>query len=215
MNQSELNTFVNPFSTKFWTPGTIPFQFSEESKEDDETKWDINVLIEQKINYGSIMQIVGSHGSGKSTLLRTLLQHLEQQHFVIRLEELNDRRHKLLPDFLPVGHDRKMFYMIDGYEQLSFWERFRLRFQKWDLTGGLLLTTHKPVFGIPILYRTTPQFELFIKLVRELTKTYSATYSHSFGTTELYEIYHRAGGNFRTAFFELYDIVQTAQNRQS
>ncbi|MDR2438969.1 MAG: ATP-binding cassette domain-containing protein [Planctomycetaceae bacterium] len=210
MNQSEINTFVNPFSTKFWTPGTIPFQFCEK---ENEKEWDINVLIEQKIKYGSIMQIVGSHGSGKSTLLRTLLQHFKQQHFVIRLEVLNDCQHKLPPDFLPIEHNRRMFYMIDGYKQLSLLERIGLRFQNWSLTGGLLLTTHKPILGIPILYRTIPQFELFVQLVQELTKTYSATYSHSFGTTELYEIYHRAGGNFRTAFFELYDKVQITQDQ--
>jgi ABC-type dipeptide/oligopeptide/nickel transport system ATPase component len=210
MNQSEADTFVNPFSTKFWTPGIIPYQFYEK---ENEKEWDINILIEQKIKYGSIMQVVGSHGSGKSTLLRTLLRHLEQHDFVIRLEVLNDRRHKLLPDFLPIRHDKKMFYMIDGYEQLPFWERIRLRFQNWSLTGGLLLTAHKPVLGIRILHQTTPRFELFVKLVQELTKTYSATYSHNFGTTELREIYQRAGGNFRTAFFELYDLVQMVREK--
>jgi ABC-type dipeptide/oligopeptide/nickel transport system ATPase component len=209
MNESDINIFINinPFSTKFWTPGTIPYQFSEK-------EWDVSVLIEQKINYGSVMQIVGSHGSGKSTLLRTLLQHLEQRHFITRLEVLNDCQCKLPPDFLPIRHDQRMFYMIDGYEQLSFWEQIRLRFQNWGLTGGLLLTTHKPALGIRVLYRTTSRFELFVKLVQELTKTYSETHSLLFETSVLREIYHRADGNFRTAFFELYDMVQEKENQE-
>jgi hypothetical protein len=235
MNESEINTFgntfgntlgntfantlANPFSTKFWTQGTLPYQFVEKDL-------DIRILTEQKIKYGSVMQIVGSHGSGKSTLLQTLLRHLEQQHFLIRLEVLNDRRSQLPPDFLPIRHDQRIFYMIDGYEQLSFWEQIRLRFQNWRLTGGLLLTTHKPVLGIRVLYRTTSRFELFVKLVQELTKVYSATNSatnpatnsatHSliFETTVLREVYCRSGGNFRTAFFELYDMVQEKEDQE-
>jgi ABC-type dipeptide/oligopeptide/nickel transport system ATPase component len=204
-------TFVNPFSTKFWTPGTIPYWF------DEKEELDINTLIGQKFESGLVMQIAGSHGSGKSTLLRTIMQYLEQQHFAIRFEVLNNRQRKLSPDFLPIRHDKKVFYMVDGYEQLSLWERFRLRFQNWSLTGGLLLTTHKPVLGIRVLYKTTPKFELFVKLVQELTKTSPATYSDSFsfGTTELREIYQRADGNFRTAFFELYDIVQEKESQNS
>jgi energy-coupling factor transporter ATP-binding protein EcfA2 len=212
MNESEVNIWVNPFSTRFWIPGTIPYLF------DEQEKLDVHTLIREKFESGLVMQIVGSHGSGKSTLLRTITRYLEQQHFTIRLEVLNDHRRKLSPDFLPIRHDKRMFYMIDGYEQLSFWERFRLRFQHWSLTGGLLLTTHKPVLGIRVLYKTTPQFELFVKLVQKLTKTFSASSSDSFsgsfsfGTTELREIYQRADGNFRTAFFELYDIVQEKES---
>jgi ABC-type dipeptide/oligopeptide/nickel transport system ATPase component len=208
MNESDVNTststFTNPFSTKFWTPGTIPYLF------DEKEELDINTLIEQKFELGLVMQIVGSHGSGKSTLLRAIMRHLEQQHFTIRFEVLNDRQHALSPDFLPIQHDKRMFYVVDGYEQLSLWEQFQLRFQHWSLTGGLLLTTHKLVLGVRVLYKTTSRFELFVKLVQELMKTSPAIYSDSFsfGTTELREIYQRAGGNFRTAFFELYDIVQ-------
>ncbi|MDR2621709.1 MAG: ATP-binding cassette domain-containing protein [Dysgonamonadaceae bacterium] len=208
MNESDVKTSTftvsNPFSTKFWSPGAIPYLF------DEQEKWDINTLIGEKFELGLVMQIVGSHGSGKSTLLRTIMRSLEQQHFTIRFEVLNDRQRKLSSDFLPIRHEKRMFYMIDGYEQLSLWEQFRLRFQHWSLTGGLLLTTHKPVLGIRVLYKTTPRFELFVKLVQELTKTSPAIYSDLFslGTTELREIYQRAGGNFRTAFFELYDIVQ-------
>jgi ABC-type dipeptide/oligopeptide/nickel transport system ATPase component len=204
-------TSVNPFSTKFWTPGTIPYQF------DEQEELDIHTLIGQKFEQGLVMQIVGSHGSGKSTLLRTIMRYLEQQHFTIRFEVLNDRQRKLSPNFLPIRHDKKIFYMIDGYEQLSLWEQFRLRFQNWSLTGGLLLTTHKPVLGIRVLYKTTSRFELFVKLVQELTKTSPATYSDSssFRITELREIYQRANGNFRTAFFELYDIVQEKESETS
>lgn len=215
MNEPEIDTFVNPFSTKFWTPGTIPYQFyNEKYRDDNEKELDVNILIGQKIEFGTIMQIVGSHGSGKSTLLRTLLPFLEQQHFTVQLEVLNDRQHQLSPNFLPIRQNKRMFYMIDGYEQLSFLEQIRLRFQNWGATGGLLLTTHKPIFGIRVLYRTPPQFEIFVKLVQELTKTYSAIHSFTFETTVLREIYHRANGNFRTAFFELYDIVQENEEQE-
>ncbi|MDR2117240.1 MAG: ATP-binding cassette domain-containing protein [Planctomycetaceae bacterium] len=212
MIQLENDTFINPFSTRFWTPGAIPYQFWEKG---DVTENGIDILIEQKIKYGSIMQIVGSHGSGKSTLLRTLSGRLERRHFEICVAVLNDRRGGLLPDFLPIRRDRRIFYMIDGFERLSFLGRSYLLFQNWSLTGGLLLTVHKPILGIRVLHRTTPRLELFIKLVRELTKTYSVTYSHSFEATELREIYDHSGGNFRTAFFELYDRVQTFQAKRN
>jgi len=60
------------------------------------------------------------------------------------------------------------------------------------------LTTHRPVWFIPILYRTTPQFSVFVQIVRQMV-------SESPEEPVLRAVYERSGGNFRTAFFGLYD----------
>ncbi|MDR3233002.1 MAG: hypothetical protein LBT46_04965 [Planctomycetaceae bacterium] len=86
---------------------------------------------------------------------------------------------------------------LDGFEQLPFYRRFGYRLG-WI---RCVLCVHRPLWGIPVLYRTVPDFTVFRQLVSEL-------YPQSrFDAETLRRVFSGSGGNFRTAFFELYDIL--------
>lgn len=173
----------NPFSTKFWASGTIPFLFSKRSE-------NIETLLE-KMRQHPICQIVGPHGSGKSTLLLCLLKRYGENGELVRYLFFNEQnRH--LPDDLT--YRKNQVLLIDGFEQLPFKDRLGLLCR----SRRLVLTVHYPVWFVPVLYRTQPQFSMFVQIVQQIAP----------GLLEesvLRTVYERSGGNFRNAFFELYD----------
>jgi 7-cyano-7-deazaguanine synthase len=177
----------NPFSTKFWASGTIPFLFSQRSENFD-------TLLE-KMRHHPICQIVGPHGSGKSTLLLELLKRYEKNKDGITKDNVrylffNDQQRHVPGDLT----FRDSFFFVDGFEQLPITDQLRFLFR----SKRLILTAHRPVWFVPVLYRTQPQFSVFVEIVRQLA-------TDSPEESVLRTVYERSGGNFRNAFFELYD----------
>ena len=175
---------VNPFSTKFWASGTIPFHFLEQGES-------IHTLLE-KTERNHVWQIVGPHGSGKSTLLSELGKRYESSGKNVRYLSFNDQ-HRRLPRDITFQADQTLF--IDGFEQLQPIHRVWLQF--W--AKRLIVTVHRPIWFVSILYRTNPQFSIFVQIVRQITPTPPEE-------SVLRTIYERSSGNFRNAFFELYDM---------
>jgi len=174
---------TNPFSTKFWSAGVLPFQFSEPGETMD-------ALFEQSRRY-PICQIVGPHGSGKSTLLLGLLKRYEDNGEPVRFLYFNDQQRRMPND---ISFKEEQFFFVDGMEQLPMRERFRFLFR----AKHLILTMHRPLWFVPVLYRTKPQFSVFVLIVRQLLPD-------SPHESVLRAVYDRSGDNFRNAFFELYD----------
>jgi len=173
----------NPFSTKFWTPGAIPFRFAEANESCER-------LVTAFERHGS-GQIVGPHGSGKSTLIESLKTIFQRNGYDIHHVTLNDRNRRLPKDFFDSLPGVRI---VDGFEQLPFWNRWRLLRRTPE---RLLIVTHRPVGRLPILYRTIPRFDIFMELVRRLGGNDT--------DVELYRLFETSGGNFRNAFLELYD----------
>src|SRR5581483_6754178 len=99
-------------------------------------------------------EIVGPHGSGKSTLLAALVPAIEAAGRRVLQFTLHDGQRQLPPELLELPADATpTLVMIDGYEQLSRWSRWRLnrfiRRRGW----GLLVTSHATA-GLPTLFRT-------------------------------------------------------------
>ena len=174
---------TNPFSTKFWASGTIPYHFSEHGET-------IDALLAQARQY-RYCQIVGPHGSGKSTLLLCLLKQYEKQGENARYLCFNDQQRRLPSD---ITFPDNQILLVDGFEQLPLLDRLKLRFR----ARRLILTVHDPVWFVPILYRTEPHFSVFVQLVRRMAAELPEE-------PTLRTVYDRANGNFRNAFFELYD----------
>ncbi|MDR0328174.1 MAG: ATP-binding protein [Planctomycetaceae bacterium] len=181
----------NPFSTKFWSPGVIPFQFTQPGETMD--------TLLQKSQLHSICQIVGPHGSGKSTLLLGLLNRWKENGENVRYLSFNDQ-HRCLPRDLTFQEDQILF--ADGTEWLPFGDSFRLLAR----SERLIFITHRPIWFIPILYRTKPQFSVFIQLVRQMRPNMP-------DESVLQTVFDRSGGNFRNAFFELYDLWEKESER--
>ena len=182
---------MNPFSTKFWSSGIIPFHFSEPGE-------NIDALLAKVQKYPTC-QIVGPHGSGKSTLLLNLLKQYEKNGNNVRHLFFNDQ-HQRIPGDVTFSESQTLF--VDGFEQLSFKDRFRLLIR----SERLIFTAHSPVWFVPILYRTTPQFSVFVQIVRQMSSDVPEE-------PTLRVVYDHSCGNFRTAFFELYDMWEERRKR--
>ena len=173
----------NPFSTKFWT--SIPFQFSEDSES-------METLLE-KTRRHPVCQIVGPHGSGKSTLLLELRKQYEASGENVRYLFFNDQQ-----QHFPEGITEDLTLFVDGFEQLRFRDQCRLLCR----SKRLMMTRHRPLWFVPILYRTKPQFSIFVQIVRQMVPNPPEE-------SVLREMFERSGGNFRSAFFELYDCWES------
>jgi len=93
--------------------------------------------------------------------------------------------------------------MVDGYEQLSRWSRWRLKRLCRRRGCGLLVTAHASV-GLPQLYRTTPTRHLAETIVGRLM----AGRTPPFSVAEVTECFVRHGGNLREVLFDLYDLYE-------
>jgi hypothetical protein len=183
----------NPFSTRYVRPGVIPFQYAA-----GENVGTLLRRLEGSKNWG---EIVGGHGSGKSTLLAELLPALRRGGQRPALIELHDGQSYLgvhLSRFTE-RHQATMI-VVDGYEQLGFLARLKLKWFCRRRGLGLVVTTHAPA-GFPSLYRMAPSPELTVRLVEHLL----GKEKHLFATQEIHEVFHKHSGDLREVLFELYD----------
>ena len=184
---------TNPFSTRFTRPGAIPFVFPP----------GINAasLVQRLAALGWWGEIVGPHGSGKSTLLAGLRPELLNAGRTLIDIELHDGQRRLpielssLPDVSP-----SMQFLVDGYEQLGWLARTKLRWFCRRHGCGLLVTSHQSV-GLPPLFRTSVDAELAMTIVRTLLLDHDKPFTADEIAARL-EL-HR--GNLRETLFDLYD----------
>jgi len=175
----------NPFSFRYVT--SLPYFFPPGSPENM-----LTLLAERFEQCGRVAQIVGPHGTGKSTLLEALIGQLRQPVFKIVLRD-RQRRLPNLPDEFSV-------VTIDGYEQLSTFSRWRLWRKRRRDNFGLLITSHQPVFGWPILYETAPNREVYECLFRILLKNKEEINLQTFDS-----LLTKHQGNMRQILLDFYD----------
>lgn len=214
----------NPFSSRFTTPGAIPFHFEKEWIRETRNRLQFSgdSLVEQKIsdtelglrylvqlikNQNGYGQITGPHGTGKSNLLHSLTTLLQEDGWNCFSCVLHDSQRRLEPMFMEtlenstkVGKPR--IVLIDGYEQLSMLERFRIRIFCHIKKFGLTITTHRPVFGLPVIYGT----KCSLTTLRHLVSHLQADKSRFAGL--LPELHRKRDGNVREIFFDLYDLYE-------
>lgn len=189
---------TNPFASRYVRPGAIPFVFPDADHPE--------TLIDRLRQTGWRGQIVGPHGSGKSTLLATLLPALKQAGKSVTLYRLADQQR-----YLPARADETLWnsqtlVVVDGYEQLNWWSRWRLNRRCRSSHAGLLVTTHRDA-GMPTIYSTTVHASIARELVQSLLRRGSIPLPDS--TIERALASHP--GNLREALFELYDGYERAR----
>ncbi|MCC7086937.1 MAG: hypothetical protein IT427_18210 [Pirellulales bacterium] len=189
----------NPFSTRFVRPGRVPFIFSQDVTAES--------LIQQLQRQAWRGAIVGPHGSGKSTLLETLIPAIEQAGRLVQKVALHDGERRLPADFVSPNSARQPgVVVVDGYEQLGRWTRWKLNLVLSRSGWGLLATTHTlPVgFRLPELIRIEPTFEVFQQLVERLLASQASPLSPE----DIAHAYQDHPENLREALFTLYDLVE-------
>ena len=180
---------TNPFSTRFTRPGAIEFLFAEGHSLDS--------LVARLRENRWRGQIIGPHGSGKSTLVAALVPALEASaRRVIRVQG----ERSVAP---PAGLDPAAVLMVDGYEQLSWWSRWRVTWACRRSGAGLLATAHADV-GLPTIFQTQPTLELARQIARRLLPPGDSIITES----DIAAAWERHPGNLREVLFELFDHYQ-------
>jgi hypothetical protein len=184
----------NPFSTRFIRAGAVPFLFDC----DESADWLVAKLADQQWRG----QIIGPHGSGKSTLLISLEQSLRAAGRRVWQVTLHDGQRTMSRGWSKDADSQQAnLIVVDGYEQLAYWQRYLLRvtclFRGW----GLLVTAHSDV-GFPTLHRTTSNLAVAKKVVEALLVEESARLTPE----HIAAAYHEAGGDMREMLFRLFDV---------
>jgi hypothetical protein len=193
----------NPFSTRYVRPGAIPFQFAEGESA---------ARIVSKLREGGWRgEIVGPHGAGKSSLVQALLPAIRDAGRTPRLVQLRagDRALPMswreLADCLP-----ETVIVVDGYEQLSRYCRWRLGRLCARRGFGLLTTSHERS-GLPQLYRFSPGRAALHRVVEHLLRGRSDS-GRRIAAADVDQAFDECRGDIREALFRLYDVWESRRS---
>jgi hypothetical protein len=183
----------NPFATCWTKPGAFAFRFPV----GDSAEQIVARLAAQ--NWRG--EIVGPHGSGKSTLLAALTPLFSAAGRQVTKIALRDRQRRLPKGILQEALLLpRPLLIVDGYEQLSYFSRARLRWQCRRSAAGLLVTSHIAI-GLPSLIHLQPDLALIEQLVADLTQLCPSAVSRS----DIAASHACRGSNVRELLFDLYD----------
>lgn len=186
----------NPFDARFVRPGAVPYCWHSHRSP--------QALLARLEQNGWRGQIVGPHGSGKSALVAALAEHVRRGGREVVLVELYDGQRRLPIDPKSLaGRPPGAVVVVDGYEQLSRWSRFKLRRQCRRRNLGLLVTSHTSA-GFPDLVRTAADLDLAVQLVAQLAG--ESTFRPS--REQIAELLQRHEGDLREVLFALYDVYE-------
>jgi hypothetical protein len=191
----------NPFSGSRIRPGAVEFLFGEGDSLAD--------CLTRLTQYGGWGQIRGPHGSGKSTLLCALIPHLESSGRRVALFTLHDGQRRL-----PVSRaemdawDETTQVIIDGFEQLSWLSRWRIKRLCHRRGCGLLITTHRDM-GFPEIFVTTPTAELAQRVAARLLDGWPLLIQPE----DMERSFAEHNGDLRETFFALYDLYESRNGR--
>lgn len=188
----------NPFCSRRIRPGAIPFYFPEGIS--------IQTLIETLKKNAWHGQIVGPHGSGKSTLLAALLPEIANcGRRIVHLELQDGVRQLPLSDADFLEMDENTQLAIDGYEQLSYWTRRRLKSKAARQGFGVIILGHEPL-EYPDLYQTSRELAVAKLIVSRLLANTIVRIPESV----VEEHFELCSGNLREMLFSLYDVYEEA-----
>jgi hypothetical protein len=191
-----MQTLTNPFATRWTRPGVIPFQFPKGIS--------VETLLRQFEANELCGAIVGPHGTGKSSLVSRFIAAYEASGRSILHARLHDGQRRLplsSADYNRLGHGGVL--VIDGYEQLGWWHRRRVRALSRRHRIGLLVTAHHEC-AFPVLYRTAGD----LATVRWLIENCLPPHEDQITASDIEHAFWRHGGNVREVFFELYDVFE-------
>jgi hypothetical protein len=198
----------NPFATRFIRPGAVGYLFPAGQSAES--------LVEKLREQGWWGEIVGPHGSGKSTLVAALVPELTRagRKLVRRvIRQAADGGREAGIEVVPPRYaavtsgskqwDASTLLVLDGYEQLSWWWRRRVKAECRRRGAGLLVTAHQPL-DLPLLARTQPTEAVAQQVVRQLL----AGTESPVKPADVTEAFKAKNGNVREMLFALYDVHQ-------
>lgn len=148
---------------------------------------------------GGRAAIVGPKGSGKTTLLEELASALPGEQVLVRIEGGSRRPWRAARTQIPTRVTPIHGVLVDGAEQLGL-VGWRLLLRATRSARCFIATLHRPG-RLPTLVTCSPNHELLVELVTELTPADAPTLQPG-----LADLFRRHGGNIRSCLRELYDV---------
>ena len=207
---SNVTAAANPFATRFTSAGQIPYFFSAPDE--------LERLIAKGNGFNWQAQIVGPHGSGKSTLAQQLTRELQSQFdriefLIVRrfddIQRCGDPKSStpVSSNFQQRRSDKKTIFVIDGIERLSWLQRKLIVADCRRRGVGLLVTTHRRLMNLPVLYETSFDADRFNKILSHLGSDQYATYYPQLASDH--------GEDCREMLFALYDRHAAGEERHN
>jgi hypothetical protein len=189
----------NPFATTFIRPGAIPFNWEWLNRDAVQPRSfaELTVHWQRHQQRGAI---IAPHGAGKSTLLCSWINWLQEYgHAVLHLTLHVGQR--TLPEW---NWSPNVILLIDGYEQLSIWSKFRL-WQRIQRTNQPLIVTAHDETCYATLLKFEPSYTQFCHVARACMATVTNV---ELPEQQLQECWQTAGKNLREGLFLLYDWAE-------
>lgn len=196
----------NPFATRYIRPDAATYLFPAE--------FSAAALIHKLRASDWWGEIVGPHGAGKSTLLAALVKELSAADRQVVRYLLAEGQRTLPAAIAADPHDDAERWsaatqvVVDGYEQLSWWSRWRLKARCRRAGAGLLVTSHTAV-GLPELVVVAPSLPQAQRVVAALLPPGDTTISPA----DVAHAFAQQQGNLRETLFALYDLYQARRVR--
>jgi hypothetical protein len=196
--------YDNPFATCWTRPGAIAFRFDDGQSAE--------ALVARLASQNWTGAIVGPHGSGKSTLLESLKPALLRAGCQVRSIALRDHERRLPDDFwrecTSASGECRLLIIIDGFEQLGWLQRARVKRFCRRRRAGLLVTAHRPI-RIRTLIELLPDF----RLVNQLVGGLCANVSTAVTVEDVAASHASHGHNVREILFDLYRVHERMHPR--
>ena len=186
----------NPFATRWIRPGAIAYRFAEGAS--------AGQLVDRLRAACWHGEIIGPHGSGKSTLLASLLPALEAAGRRVAHVVLHDGARRLPAELRSTADwSERTQLVVDGYEQLSHFSRWRLRRRARRVGAGLLVTAHRTM-GFLRLIEVQASAAVLENLVAELQSDCPALIS----AADVRASFSQHSGDACETLFDLYDLYE-------
>jgi hypothetical protein len=197
----------NPFCTRFFRPGAIPFYF--------QPPMSLDALVHQIVaGPHSRVAIVGPHGSGKSTLLQDVIEHPElsradRMTSHVRFQQGAPRRARwrtMLPALAVANRNGGGLLIVDGWEQLDRVLQWVVRSRAASKATRILATSHTLPGNFVELWQTRidPGVESHV-LGHMLRGSHNVSPAALILTEAWRESRRRHGSNLRESLFDMYD----------
>ena len=130
----------------------------------------------------------------------------------VKLDEADEVALKMLETPFNFGVEKKRSFfdrkilVFDGFEQLSFANRIIIRTFCRMNHLGLLLTSHSPMIGVPVLFRTIPSVNTIRQLLDYLLEDYE---EFRIGDSEVETLLKNFHNDVREMLFSLYDAFES------